>query len=491
MQYVSTRGRSTPVSSAQAIVNGIAPDGGLYTPECIPAVSAAEMDALRKMDYPTCAAWVLGKYLTDFTQEELLDYTHKAYTGGRFVCPDTGAEESVGLKMLPDGNILLNLWYGPTAAFKDMALQMLPWLLTASLRKTGEQREVCILVATSGDTGKAALEGFRDVPGTRIVVFYPRDGVSTVQRLQMVTQEGGNVGVCAVDGNFDDAQTGVKVLFADEAVREKLNAQNRFFSSANSINWGRLAPQIAYYAYASLRYAQEGSVDVCVPTGNFGNILAAYFAKRMGFPIGRLICASNRNNVLTDFLKTGVYDRNRQFYLTESPSMDILISSNVERLLYHLSGADTEFVSNCMASLSKDGRYCLNEVTAAAVKELFDADFCTDAEAAGTIRQAWQEGELIDTHTAVALHVLRKMNTGRKTVVASTASAFKFAGSVYTALTGKDAPEGVAAQNALRELTGVNIPAPLTGLEQRSVRFDGCTAKSEMEQAVFQLLGGR
>ena len=341
MYYVSTRNARDRRTAAEAIAQGLAADGGLMTPEVFPKLSHNALDTMRDMSYQQRAVYVMGSYLDDFTSSELSSFAAKAYGGGKFDVKEVAPVRQV------DGNTYcLELWHGPTCAFKDMALQMLPHLLTASLRKLEEEKTVCILVATSGDTGKGALEGFRDVDHTKILVFYPKDGVSAIQELQMVTQEGDNVGVCSVYGNFDDAQTGVKQLFSDEKLREELAQRGYFLSSANSINWGRVLPQIVYYisAYCDLMRAERirkgDKVNVCVPTGNFGNILAACYAREMGVPIGRLICASNSNNVLTDFLRTGVYDRNRTFYNTMSPSMDILISSNLERLLYELCGRD-------------------------------------------------------------------------------------------------------------------------------------------------------
>ena len=341
MYYVSTRNKEDRRTAAQAIAQGLAADGGLMTPEVFPKLSQNALETMRDMSYQQRAVYVMGSFLDDFTSSELSAFASRAYGPDKFDVKAVAPVRDV------DGNTYcLELWHGPTCAFKDMALQMLPHLLSAALVKNQEEKTVCILVATSGDTGKAALEGFKDVEKTRILVFYPKDGVSAIQQLQMVTQEGENVGVCSVVGNFDDAQTGVKRLFADPALREQLAGRGFFLSSANSINWGRVLPQIVYYISAYCDLMRDGklqkgeALNVCVPTGNFGNILAAYYAKTMGVPIGKLICASNSNNVLTDFLRTGVYDRNRTFYNTMSPSMDILISSNLERLLFALTGHD-------------------------------------------------------------------------------------------------------------------------------------------------------
>ena len=358
MYYVSTRDVSRRLTASQAIVDGLSRDGGLYLPEQIPQITTEEIKALAALSYPERAAKIMKRYLDEFTEEELLGFAKNAYGPAKF---DTPAAAPV--VKLTENTYIQELWHGPTCAFKDMALQMLPYLLAASLKKTGEEKTVCILVATSGDTGKAALEGFRDVDRTKILVFYPNGGVSDMQKLQMVTQEGKNVGVCAVRGNFDDAQTGVKRIFSDEALREELAGRGYFLSSANSINWGRLLPQIVYYVSAYCDLLNTGAIEAgdavnfCVPTGNFGNILAAYYAKRMGLPVGKLICASNSNNVLTDFLRTGVYDKNRPFHTTMSPSMDILVSSNLERLLFDLSGENDAEVKGYMDALAKTGKY--------------------------------------------------------------------------------------------------------------------------------------
>ncbi len=349
MRTVSTRDKARTANASEAIVRGLSPDGGLYTPERLPVLPEGFLDHLDGKAYPARAAAVMGLFLDEFSEEELLAFAEKAYGGDKFSSPAVAP-----VRQGADGFSFLELFHGPTCAFKDMALQMLPHLLTASLQKCGERREAVILTATSGDTGKAALEGFRDVAGTRILVFYPRDGVSRTQELQMVTQEGQNVGVCAVYGNFDDAQTGVKAIFSDAALRQELDARGLFFSSANSINLGRLLPQVVYYVSAYRDMVDAGSValgqpvHVCVPTGNFGNILSALIARAMGVPIGKLLCASNQNNVLTEFLQTGVYDRRRAFFNTLSPSMDILVSSNLERALFHLSDGDDALVSRCM-----------------------------------------------------------------------------------------------------------------------------------------------
>ncbi len=493
MEYLSTRDASLRKRASEAIVMGLARDGGLYTPVSFPTLTPGDLEKLGGMSYPERAAWIMKQFLEEFTQEELNTYTRKAYR-----CPekfDTPAAAPVVAR--DERTSVLELWHGPTCAFKDMALQMLPYLLSASLQKTGEKKTVCILVATSGDTGKAALEGFRDVEQTRILVFYPKDGVSEIQQLQMTTQEGGNVGVEAVEGNFDDAQNGVKRIFSDEEMREVLSARGYFLSSANSINWGRILPQVVYYvsAYCDLvsqgRIAPGQEISFCVPTGNFGDILAGYFAKCMGLPVKKLICASNANNVLTDFLRTGVYDRNRPFYHTTSPSMDILISSNLERLLYLLSGSDEE-VRGYMERLNADGRYAVSERLFARLKEEFACGFADDRRAAEAIRSQFEQGYLMDPHTAVAWAVLEdyRAATGDDTfcVVLSTANPYKFCSSVLDALDVPDQKEGTAILSQMEAVTGVKAPAPLAELEGKRVRFDGSCEKQDMEKVVLEFL---
>ena len=489
MRYFSTRHEDMNVSAPQAIAMGLAPDGGLFVPELTAPVSAAQLQALCAMDYRARAVSVMGPYLDEFSPAQLRGFVEAAYAENY----DDAAIAPT--RFLDDGTAFLELWHGPTCAFKDMALQLLPHLLTASLRKTGETREVCILVATSGDTGKAALEGFRDVAGTRIFVFYPDGGVSRIQRLQMVTQAGRNVGVCAVRGNFDDAQTGVKQIFSDAAFAEQLSSRGWFLSSANSINWGRLLPQIVYYFSAYCDCVNAGKLalgeklNFCVPTGNFGNILAGWFAMRMGLPVGRFICASNANNVLTDFIRTGVYDRNRPFHTTISPSMDILVSSNLERLLYMLTG-DRE-TRACMDALRETGRYAVSPETLAKIQESFSAGFCDDAETKNAIGRLFDRTHyLMDTHTAVAWRVLEEYRetSGDRTpaVVVSTASPFKFAADVNLALGAADA--GGDALTALSEKTGIPIPAPLRDLERREVRFPVVVEKADMRDTVGAFL---
>ena len=487
MNYYSTRDKAVRMESAQAIKMGLSRDGGLLTPETIPQIDRAFLESLVGERYQVRAAKVMGLYLTDYTYEELLDFAEKAYGPDKF---DTDAVAPV---RKVDGNThCLELWHGPTSAFKDMALQMLPQLLSAALRKTGEDKTVCILVATSGDTGKAAMEGFADVPQTKILVFYPKDGVSAVQEAQMVTQDGENVGVCAVVGNFDDAQAGVKRIFSDETIRATLADRGYFLSSANSINWGRILPQVVYYISAYCDLVRDGEiamgdqVNFCVPTGNFGDILAAYYA-------WRLICASNRNDVLTDFLRTGVYDRNRPFHTTMSPSMDILVSSNLERLLFDLSGENDAEVRGYMEALAKEGRYEVSQQIKTALAERYWGGFCDEEGTAAAIADSYKaKGYLIDTHTAVAVSVLSQYRaaTGDKTpaVVVSTASPYKFCNHVLAAIGETPAGDGVELLDQLRDVSGVAVPRRLAALKGKPWRFDLTAEKAEMDRVVLDFL---
>ncbi len=496
MFYTSTRDKSLKVTSSQAITAGISGEGGLFVPCEIPGLSHEDLVEMMDMSYTERAKKVLSMYLTDFTDEEIDYCVNGAYGGGKF-----SSEKVAPLVPLSETANVLELFKGPTCAFKDMALQLLPYLLTTASKRAAPDKEIVILVATSGDTGKAALEGFKDVPGTRILVFYPAHGVSPMQKLQMVTQEGENVGVCAIEGNFDDAQTGVKKIFTDKRIAEKLADNGMMFSSANSINWGRLVPQIVYYCSAYCDLLKNGSVkmgepmNVVVPTGNFGNILAAYYAKKMGVPVGKLICASNLNNVLTDFLKTGIYDKNRDFYTTTSPSMDILISSNLERLLFHLSGEDDELIKSYMDSLSKTGKYTVSEKIMEQISENFCAGCADDIQTSQTIKTEYDKrGYLFDTHTAVAAKVyldyLEKTGDKTPTVIAATASPYKFAKSVLSALMSKTPDlDDFSMTEKLSELTHTEIPKPLSNLRGREVRFSEISKVSDMEQCVYNLLG--
>ena len=493
MQYISTRDREQQFSASQAIAKGLADDGGLLTPVYLPKLPRRALEELKDMSYQQRAVYVMKLFLDEFTVKELTDFANAAYGPEKF---DTPAVAPV--RGLDSNTFCLELWHGPTCAFKDMALQMLPHLLTASLRKQEEEKTVCILVATSGDTGKGALEGFKDVDHTRILVFYPKDGVSAIQELQMVTQEGGNVGVCSVVGNFDDAQTGVKKLFSDEKLRQELAQRGFFLSSANSINWGRVLPQIVYYisAYCDLvrdEKIQLGDpINVCVPTGNFGNILAAYYAKDMGVPINKLICASNSNNVLTDFLRTGVYDRNRTFYNTMSPSMDILISSNLERLLYAITGEDQQ-VREYMDELNRNDRYEVSERVKEKIQRLFVGYCCDDTVTQKVISTIYRSFDyLIDPHTAVGFSALTQYReeTGdmTPTVVASTASPFKFCDNVLGALGETNLRDGLDILDQLSEKTGQPVPAPLAGLRGKQPRFQRTEEKEHMVDAVLDML---
>lgn len=494
MKYYSTRDRSVRLSSAEAILMGLARDGGLLTPEEIPQIDEGFLRKLTGLGYQERAAKVMALYLTDYTEEELRIFAANAYGSEKF---DTPA--AAPLRKVDDSTYCLELWHGPTSAFKDMALQMLPQLLSAALRKTGEKKTVCILVATSGDTGKAAMEGFADVEQTKIMVFYPKNGVSAVQEAQMVTQEGQNVGVCAVVGNFDDAQAGVKRIFSDGAIREELAQRGYFLSSANSINWGRILPQVVYYisSYCDLlaegRITMGDKVNFCVPTGNFGDILAAYYAKRMGLPVGKLICASNCNDVLTDFLRSGIYDRNRPFHNTMSPSMDILVSSNLERLLFDLSGENDTEIRGYMEALAKEGKYEVSDAIKAALREQYWGGFCDEDGTAATIAEYWKQyGYLIDTHTAVAANVLEqyRKETGDRTVTvfASTASPYKFCNHVLTAVGETPCGDGVELLDQLHEVSGVTVPRRLAALKGKNRRFDLTAEKAEMDGVVLDFL---
>lgn len=494
MNYVSTRNRNIALTASQAISQGLARDGGLLTPEVLPKLTPEMLEDLRGKSYSQRAVAVMKLFLEDFSEEELTAYTQAGYGAGKFDDPQVAP-----LHPLNDKTACLELWHGPTSAFKDMALQILPHLLSASLVKTQEDKTVCILVATSGDTGKAALEGFKDVDRTKILVFYPKDGVSAVQALQMQTQQGGNVGVCAVYGNFDDAQTGVKILFSDEKLRGDLAERGYFLSSANSINWGRILPQLVYYISAYCDLLNQGKIQMgekvnyCVPTGNFGNILACWYAGQMGLPVGKLICASNSNNVLTEFLATGTYDRNRPFHTTMSPSMDILVSSNLERLLFALSGQDDQAVAGYMKQLNETGKYTVSEAIQARLREDFYGGFCDEATTSQTIAQVWKDyGYLIDPHTAVAYHVMEdyRKATGddRTTVFVSTASPFKFCDSVLGALGVSELAAGTAILDQLSQQTGVPVPAPLAALKDKTVRFGRSVTKEHMVDQVLEML---
>lgn len=501
MKYESTRGSKEYKSSTEAIIRGMAEDKGLYVPVEIPALPL-KIEEMKGKTYQQIAFEILHAYFDEYSDDEMQACVEGAYDS-KFEAADVVPIKKAG------GAWFLELYHGKTAAFKDMALSILPYLMTTACRKEGEKNKICILTATSGDTGKAALEGFAGVEGTEIIVFYPQNGVSQVQERQMVSQEGANTHVVAIKGNFDDAQTGVKNIFADDDMNSRLAAKGIKLSSANSINIGRLIPQVAYYVYSYVKLAEEGALkigepmNVVVPTGNFGNILAAYLAGRMGVPIAKLICASNENNVLTDFIRTGVYDARREFHLTNSPSMDILISSNLERLIYLLSGRDGQAVSDWMKALDREKVYEVSDKVREGLKDFYGG-FCGERETREAIASLWnEEGYLVDTHTAVAYKVYRDYveETGdeRPTVIASTASAYKFAQSVADACgldTGKvkvlansaAEPTGFDYVKALEKATGVKVPAGLKNLEDKPVLHDRVCNKDEMAEEVIKIL---
>lgn len=491
MKYYSTRDKSVYVNSAFAILNGISKDGGLFVPETIPELSKEEFSEISKLSYPERAKVVLGKFLTDFSDEELKTCTDGAYIG------NFDDDKPAPISELGSFANVLELWHGPTCAFKDLALQILPFLLSVSSKKESTGKKTVILVATSGDTGKAALEGFKDVPNTEIMVFYPINGVSPMQKLQMDSQKGNNVHVCAINGNFDDAQSGVKKIFTDNEVKKLLDENNMQFSSANSINFGRLAPQIVYYISAFCDMLEKGDdlkdgFNVVVPTGNFGNILAAYYAKCMGVPISKLICASNSNNVLTDFINTGIYDKNRKFQTTVSPSMDILISSNLERMLFHLCN-DDKYISKIQNELSSCGKFEVTSDIKNKLQDIFYAGYCDDTETIKTIGEIFTEyGYLCDTHTAVALNVYKryKAETGdnKPALIASTASPYKFSKNVLSAVSDKTAKDEFSTVELLSEETSTSVPAPIEKLKTAEVRFKEVCEKQDMYNAVRKAL---
>lgn len=490
MRYQSTRDtEGKKYSSAQVIKQGIAPDGGLFVPDEIPTLSEQDILSLCPLSYPERAAKILSLFLPDYTYDELLSDCRQAYSCDKFV---GGTAE---LKYIHDNIYSLELWHGPTAAFKDMALQIMPRLLSRALKKTNETHDALILVATSGDTGKAALEGYKDVDKIKIMVFYPKDGVSRVQKLQMATQLGSNVNVCAIDGNFDDAQTGIKKIFSDIDTAKTLDKNGYILSSANSINWGRLVPQTVYYisAYCDLitsgKIQYGDKINICVPTGNFGNIFAAYVTKLMGLPIDRLVCASNTNNVLTDFLHSGEYNKNRLFHLTSSPSMDILISSNLERLIYLCAGART--TSEYMKQLSECGMYRVDSEIMQKIDQSFSGYYADGEQTSGIIKKYLHEHSyLCDTHTAVGLSCAEQYisETGDKTpmVVASTASPYKFAQDVCSAITGDMPSDPLGALDTLSSITGTEITYPLRDISKREVRFTRSVSVSDMTDEVLK-----
>ena len=488
--YVSTRGNSEKVTASAAIVAGIAPDGGLYVPENFPKYSELDISNLCDLDYKGRAKYILSELLDDFTDEEISKCVNNAYGGGKF------PESVAPIKPVAENLWSLELWHGPTCAFKDMALQILPHLMTTAMKKNGIDKKILILVATSGDTGKAALEGFKDVEGTKIITYFPEEGVSKVQKLQMTTQEGENVSVYGVYGNFDDVQTAVKKIFVDPKIIDAISEKGYTFSSANSINWGRLVPQIVYYFSAYCDLVNAGfigvgdKVDFCVPTGNFGNILAGYYARKMGLPVNQLICASNANNVLTDFINTGRYVRIRPFNVTISPSMDILVSSNLERLLYDLSGNNAQEVAAYMERLVEIGEYNVSAELKEKIQSIFKAGFLSDKETLKEINARYKnDNYLSDPHTAVALGVYReKGNKETTTVVVSTADPYKFN---YPVLKGIEAPiddnmnEFILVEE-LEKFTHTKAPSQIGDLRKKEVRFNEKVAKQGIAKMVLE-----
>lgn len=491
MLYRSTRGKAEAVKASEAIVKGIAEDGGLYVPEEFPQITES-FEELGVMTYQQLAFYIIKKYFDDFSDDELKRCIDKAYD-------EKFENTEIAPLKYKAGAYFMELYHGRTLAFKDIALSILPHLLKTAAEKLGITREIVILTATSGDTGKAALEGFHNVDGTRIIVFYPKDGVSEIQKRQMTTQEGENTFVAGIEGNFDDAQNGVKNIFADKQFNQFMNDNGYIFSSANSINIGRLVPQIVYYVYSYVNLLRNKkikkgeSINVVVPTGNFGNILAAFYAKNMGVPIGRFICASNENKVLTDFINTGIYDRRRKLSVTNSPSMDILISSNLERFLYEISGRDAELISALMEQLKKEGRYELNGAMKEKLKMLY-GDFAAEGETISAISKVYKASDyVIDTHTAVAYEVYEKYkkNSGDSavTVIASTASPFKFPASINEALNFADKETSDFEMiEALSHKLGLKIPKGIEGLDKKEIRHRTTCGKDGMKEVIRKFL---
>lgn len=496
MYFLSTRG-DEKVTGAQAIVQGLAKDGGLFVPESFPQVTREEFDSMLTMSYPERAAFVLHKYLDDYDYEGLLTACKNAYA--KF----TGVDPAP-LVRIDNGVYMLELFHGPTCAFKDMALTLLPYLLRTGCDICGIKEQILILVATSGDTGKAALEGFKDANGIKIMVFYPDDGVSKMQKLQMCTQSGENVNVLAVKGNFDDCQGAVKKIFASKEYNDILKEKGVLLSSANSINFGRLAPQIVYYfsSYLDLVSSQQiqfgDLVDFTVPTGNFGDILAAYYAKKMGLPVGKLVCASNKNNILTDFINSGVYDTDRNFYKTMSPSMDILVSSNLERLLYEISGRNSALTKERMESLNADKHYSISSEESDKIKEEFFAACANEDETVECIYDFFEEyGYPMDTHTGVAMSAAQKYTDFAKgknekydvpMVVVSTASPYKFPQDVLYAITGNDVKDSFKGIKRLRAATAMEVPASLMDLRYKSLRFKYVSSPTKLFDEVIRFV---
>lgn len=492
IKYQSTRSKGMEVTASQAILKGLAEDGGLFVPNQIPELDRS-LKEIARMSYQETAYEVMKLFFTDFTEEELKQCINRAYDS-KF---DT---EEIAPLVEKNGTYYLELFHGATIAFKDMALSILPHLLTTSARKNQITNEIVILTATSGDTGKAALAGFADVEGTSIIVFYPKNGVSAIQERQMVTQRGGNTKVVGITGNFDDAQSGVKAMFNNKELAKAMDAKGYQFSSANSINIGRLVPQVVYYVYAYSRLLGQGvvkegePVNFVVPTGNFGNILAAFYAKNMGVPIAKLICASNENKVLFDFFETGIYDKNREFILTSSPSMDILISSNLERLIYQIAGKDAEVTADLMRALATTGKYTVTDAMKAQLQD-FIGGWADEQQTAGEIRRMYEKtGYVMDTHTAVASAVYQDYQTrtgdSTKTVIASTASPYKFATSVMGAIDEKyRSMDDFALIDALCETSGISIPKAVEEIRSAPVLHDTVCETEDMQKTVEGILG--
>ena len=496
MYFISTRGGKERVSGASAIVQGLAKNGGLFVPEKFPQITAEELDGMLTMSYAERAAEILYKYLDDYDKKGLLAACEAAYS--RFESPDPAP-----LVKIDDGVYILELFHGPTCAFKDMALTLLPYLMRTGCDMCGIKEKILILVATSGDTGKAALEGFKDADGIKIMVFYPSDGVSKMQKLQMCTQDGSNVNVVAVKGNFDDCQTAVKTIFNSEECAASLKQKGYLLSSANSINFGRLAPQIVYYFSSYLDLVSSGQIemgtqiDFCVPTGNFGNILAAYYAKLMGLPVRRLHCASNMNNILTDFLAKGEYDARREFYKTTSPSMDILISSNLERLLFEVSGRNGELVAERMNKLKTEKVYKITPEEQAEIAKTFDGGWANEDEVVETVYDVFCDtGYTMDTHTGCAMKVAvdwfekNKKDTTNMVVVA-TANPYKFPQDVLYAVTGNDVRDSFKGIKRLHAATAMKVPASLAGLKDKPVRFSSGVSPDKMFGAVMDFVSDK
>ena len=497
MFYKSTRGGQSDLTFSEAVKKGIATDGGLFVPSEFPVYSAEDLGKMADYDYKALANEIFGFFANDFTADEVNNCVENAYLSGNFPMDDPAPTVK-----LTENVSVLELFHGPTCAFKDMALQILPEFMKQSNKKLGDGKEIVILTATSGDTGKAALEGFKDVDGIKVVVFYPVSGVSEVQKYQMITQEGKNVKVIAVEGNFDDAQSGVKKIFGDDEFNAKLNEEGFELSSANSINWGRLLPQIVYYFHGYLAMARQGDIkigdkiNVCVTTGNFGDILASYYAMKMGLPVNRIICASNDNNVLTDFFHTGTYNKNREFKTTISPAMDILISSNLERLLYDVTGGDAEAVLGYMTSLNSTGLYTVDTKTIESIQNIFWAANATEDETRTTISKTYSDYTyLADPHTSVGLCVYDKYfeATGdkTKTLAVSTASPFKFNKSVAESISQPEKIQNLSEFEVLDYLSNktlLPVPNPLKGLDKREILHKDVCKPSEMKEETYKYI---